>query len=478
MDKLVRFGGTCAAALIALAFSARAASAAGECRVVDVDFTPSEQLQLVAWIEDAAGNYVDTAFITQTTGLRGLGNRTGVMGLNSGPTWPYGDREDVLPIWAHSHGLTFPAVVFQSSNPVDDCNMSRPFAESSTEQYYCRPMQPSEPAWDTGSCASTIFTDKGTFSQTTTSVYPPRGDIVRAQYDSASVDEFAEMNPFDTVSQATPAGDAPYRFTWQVPPDLAAGSYVLRIEVGKEFDFNTTYTEATYPSTQCSFTSFGMPYRGQPSVLYAVPFTLGTATSTSTLDYAGYSDLDGALHAPDATITTDTPGSGASRLRVAIADDSSTYRVRATTRIEDDAIAPFAVGEPTITVEATSAKLAFTAPGDDGDVGTVAGFEIRYLIGDQLDETSFASADRVLPVAPVAPGLVQKVTLANLIANTPYVVGIRAYDNCGHTGPLVIARFETPTVDVGCGCRTTNPGGVLCLAIVLLAFGVRRRRLR
>jgi MYXO-CTERM domain-containing protein len=469
MAACVRF-----APAIALLCLARPAAAAGECRVVDVDFTPSEALQLVAWIEDGAGNYVDTAFITQTTGLRGLGNRTGVMGLNSGPSWPYGDREDVLPIWARAHGLMFPAVVFQSSDPIDDCNMSRAFLESSPELYYCRPMQPTESAWDTGTCASPIYTDKGAFSQTLTSRYPPRGDVIRnVSTDSPSVAEFAELNPFDTVSQATPPGDAPFRFTWQVSPELAPGNYVLRIEVSKEFDFNTTYTESTYPTTQCAFTSYGMPYRGQPSVVYAVPFTLGTIATTSTLDYAGYSDLDGTLHAPDATITTDTPGSGASRLRVAVAPDSSTYRVRATTRIEDDAIAPFAVGAITTTVEPTSAKLAFTAPGDDGDAGIVSGYEIRYLIGDALDEESFASATRVPAVAPVAPGATQTVTLASLRPNTPYVVGVRAYDNCGHTGPLVVTRFETPTVEVGCGCRSTNPGLLVLIGFALL---LRRRR--
>jgi MYXO-CTERM domain-containing protein len=474
MAKLVQNAAICAGAVIAMWCGAQPASAAGECRVVDVDFTPSENLQLVAWIEDAAGNYVDTAFITQTTGLRGLGNRTGYMDLKSGPLWPYGDREDVLPIWAHSHGVTFPAVVFQSSDPLDDCNMSRAFSQSSVEKYYCRPIMPSEPAWDAGTCASTIFTDKGTFSQSATSVYPPRGDINRASTDAPSVEQFADVNPFDTISQATPPGDLPFRFTWQVPPDLAAGSYVLRIEASKEFDFNATYTESTYPTTQCVFTEYGKPYRGQPSVVYDVPFTLGATGATSTLDYAGYSDLDGTLHAPDATITTDTPGSGASRLRVAVADDSTTYRVRATTRIEDDATAPFAVGEPTVTaVEATSAKLTFIAPGDDGDAGIVAGYEIRYLVGDQLDEASFASADRVPAIAPVAPGLVQTLTLASLSPHTPYVVGIRAYDNCGHTGPLVVTRFETPTVEVGCGCRSANPGA---LVVVLFALLLRRRR--
>ncbi len=455
--------------------AARVAAAADECRVVDVDFTPSEKLQIVAWIEDGSGAYVDTAFITQTTGLRGLGNRTGVMDLKSGPLWPYGDREDVLPIWAHSHGLTFPAVVFQSSDPNDDCNMSRAFSQSSTEKYYCRPMEPTEANWDAGTCASQIFTDKGTFSASRTSLYPPRGDITRTTADAPSVEQFAEVNPFDTVSQATPPGDEPYTFTWQVPPELAPGSYTLRVEVSKEFDFNTTYPESLHPTTQCGFDSYGLPYRGQPSVVYEVPFTLGAIGTTSTLDYAGYSDLDGTLHPPDATITTDTPGSGASRLRVAVAADSSTYRVRATTRIEDDSVAPNAVGSPTVSaIEANTAKLTFTAPGDDGDTGVVAGYEIRYLVGDDLDESNFASAERVPAVMPVAPGEKQTVTLANLSANTPYVVGIRALDNCGHTGPLVVTRFDTLTPEVGCGCRTNNPGALVLVGLALLLS--RRRR--
>jgi uncharacterized protein (TIGR03382 family) len=460
-------------AVILVLCATRAAAAAGECRVVDVDFTPSEDLQIVAWIEDAAGNYVDSAFITQTTGLRGLGNRTGVMDLKSGPAWPYGDREDVMPVWAHSHGITFPAVVFQSSDPIDDCNMSRAFTQSSPESYYCRPMLPSEPGWDAGTCASEVFTDKGTFSQTTTSHYPPRGDITRTSTDSASVEQFAEMNPFDAISQATPPGDQPYRFTWQVPPELAAGNYVLRVEVSKEFDFNATYTSSTYPTTQCVFTDYGLPYRGQPSVVFEVPFTLGAVGTTSSLDYAGYGALDGTLHAPDATITTDTPGSGASRLRVAVAPDSSMYRVRATTRIEDDSIAPGAVGTPKLVdVDATTAKLTFIAPGDDGNLGVIAGYEIRYLIGDTLDESNFASADRVPPLVPVPPGTVQTLRLANLSPGTAYTVGIRAYDNCGHIGPLVVAHVETQTVEVGCGCQSGNPGVLVLVCVALL---LRRR---
>ena len=62
--------------------------------------------------------------------------------------------------------------------------------------------------WDTGTCATSAFTDKGTFSPTgETSLYPPRADLSRDPLvDSASVEQYAAENPFDAISQATPAG--------------------------------------------------------------------------------------------------------------------------------------------------------------------------------------------------------------------------------------------------------------------------------
>jgi len=60
-------------------------STAEQCQVVDVDFIPAEAtggpmklpLQLVAWIEDPAGNFIETVFITRQVGTFGLGNRPG-----------------------------------------------------------------------------------------------------------------------------------------------------------------------------------------------------------------------------------------------------------------------------------------------------------------------------------------------------------------------------------------------------------------
>ncbi len=460
------------------------ASADDECRGIDVELTPSPGLQIAAWIEDPAGTYVDTAYITQATGLRGLGNRTGDMNLHSGPMWPYGAREDVLPIWAHRHGLTWPRVVWQYGDgiidgPDDaDANLQTSFGFSSVEPYYCRPMDPRETMWDAGTCATTVFTDKGKLQHELISHYPPRADLTPGRGDSADVSGYAALDPFDAVSRATPPGDAPYRYDWIAPASLANGDYVLRIEVSKEFDFNATYTESTFPTTQSVWQSYGVPYRGQPSVLYEVPFTLDGTTETASTDvYAGYSDLDGNVHPPDATITTDTPGSGASRLRLAVAGDGSMFRARVTTHAEQDAIAPAGIRDLAVTqLEPTSVQLSFIASGDDGDDGTVTGYEIRYRAGYSLDESSFAQATPVNGVEPVAAGGLQTLALAELTPATPYVVGIRAYDNCRHEGPLVVVALETPSAEVsGCGCTSGDPGG---LAIALLALRVRRRRSR
>ena len=78
--------------------------------------------------------------------------------------------------------------------------------------------------------------------------------------------------------------------------------------------------------------SYGYPYRGQPSVVYAIPFTLGPAAKFSTMTPVGFGSVDGTdadpgtLHAMDGSITDDpqgAPGSGADRLRLMAATETS-----------------------------------------------------------------------------------------------------------------------------------------------------------
>src|SRR5690606_21152031 len=172
------------------------------------------------------------------------------------------------------------------------------------------------------------------------------------------------------------------------------------------FDHNATYSTAAYPAPPASgekgiqWASYGLPYRGQPSILYKVPFTIGDTATTATTDaYVGYGDpegKDGAVRPPDSTITTDTPGSGAARLSL-VSDNGLMYRVLVDARPELDYALP---GAPerveTVAVTPTALTLRFVAPGDDGQIGNVSGYEIRYLANRELTEDTF---EQGLPIA-------------------------------------------------------------------------------
>ncbi|MSP62374.1 MAG: hypothetical protein EXR72_18980 [Myxococcales bacterium] len=82
------------------------------CRGVDLHFAPgAPDMQIAVWIETAAGQYVDTAYITRLTGQFGLANRPGAGLLKTDFRWPYGRREMVLPVWAHRRNKHYPKVM-------------------------------------------------------------------------------------------------------------------------------------------------------------------------------------------------------------------------------------------------------------------------------------------------------------------------------------------------------------------------------
>jgi hypothetical protein len=421
-----------------------AAQPESSCRVLQLEMTPTANLQIVAWIEDTKGNYVDTAFITRTTGSYGLGNRPGIMEFDSGPWWPYGRRITTFPVWAGRHGMSWPLVLFQDEN---ERQLSHALSESSRERFYCRPITPEEPMWDATSCASTVYTDKGKLSQDQTSPYPPRSDL---EFDSArdhpSVEEMILLNPFDSVSHATPRGDEPYAATWPVPGDMPDGDYVMWVEVSREFDQNDSYD---YPSPDVAWAEYGAPYRGQPSVLYRTEFTLADKrTEATTLDYAGYGDpegLDAEIRPPDETITTDAPGSGAQRLLVTT-DGDQMFRVRVSTFGSDDDIGPEAPGEVEVTASSpTEISARFAAPGDDGLDGTVAGYEVRYLATGEIGDDNFADgAVADFQAKVVAGGEVQDIDISDLLPRTNYSIGVRAYDECSNVGPVRVFNLTTP----------------------------------
>ena len=508
------------ALLVLLVLAGDARAQVTVCHVVDVKLTPArrtppprfEPPQIVVWLEKPDGTYVDTLYITQETGRYGLGNRPGRFDFNAGPMWPYGRRVTTFPVWAHRKlPQSYPQVIFQNvegvsqqcvsdctssggtqseceakcANPTDcenlvndpsntanpmafascgDNDLSHPFMQSSRELRFCQPLMESDPLWmdaDAMTCATSAFTDKGKFSTTRTSEYPPRIDLVRTSPDSPSIDMYKLLNTFDAVSQATPPPGTQAHVVWPTPQDFAPGDYVMWVEVSEAFDYNASYDDSSYPSPPGTgskaifYYQYGLPYRGQPSVVYRVPFTVSdtTATTAFTAVYAGYGDpegKDGNLRPPDATISTGTPGSGEGRLQL-VSEAGTMYRVLVGSRAEIDYAPPGAPErlEPA-TVGPTSVTLRFIAPGDDGLIGKVVGYEVRYLADRELTADAFDTGTiAAAALTPVDPGGVQTIDLAGLLPETDYWIGVRAYDDCHNNGAVSIVKVTTANRTAG-----------------------------
>jgi hypothetical protein len=437
--------------------TARAERPEGVCVEVSVDFTPASALQIVAWLEKPDGTYVDTLYITQKTGRFGLGNRPGRPDFNTGSpdgdTFPYGRRLQTFPVWANRHGIDFAEVVFQNG---DENNLSHPLAQSSPETAppYCRPLQPTEAEWDAGTCASATYSDKGMLSPTLTTKYPPRSDVTRRPgVDTVDVDLYRALNPFDAVSQATPRGGEPATVTWAAPQSVDYGSYVLFVEASKTYDFNTTYNATTFPSPNVPWAEYGKAWRGQPSVVYQVPFSVADVqTSAVTATYVGYGDPNGesgTLHAPDATITTDTPGSGASRMQL-VSDGSEMYRVRVRTRPEFDTTAPSPVTEVTpVELGSRSVTISWFPAGDDGTAGSAAGYEVRARAGSPITADNFLDSMPVSSTVSYDSAGQPSITITGLLPETDYSIGVRAYDNCFNRSPIATLQITTLDREVG-----------------------------
>jgi hypothetical protein len=491
---------------------ARADQPSGSCRVVDVDFTPGGlpatnkdpeiAPQIVAWLEKPNGEYVATLYITDQTGRYGLGNRPGRFDFNSGPNWPYGRRVTVFPVWANRHGLRFQQVNYQNG---EDFNLSHPAGDSSPEVHFCRPLMQSETTWDAASCPSMVFTDKGVFGSDASALYPPRADVTASPkssggQDSPSVGDYRTTNPFDAVSHASPRLGMETQVSWPIPPTLANGEYHLFVEVALERDFNEFYGPDRYPSpasTEIPWSEYGVAYRGQPSVVYEVTFTIGdTEDIQVSSDYVGYGDpgpdaVNGKtpsyfspgreLHpskdingTPDPTITPNIPGRGASRLLLT-SKGGKTFRVRVDARTEPDLIAPGSPG-PMAVVDTQSggATLSFTAPGDDGMLGTVTGYDVRYQVGSTpISDADFDSANEARFTGKlVRAGDLQTLAINNLLPETPYSFAVRAYDDCHNNGTITTVMFTTAPRKLGevdaCFVATAAYGSVMANDVEML----------
>jgi len=108
-------------------------------------------------------------------------------------------------------------------------------------------------------------------------------------------------------------------------------------------------------------------------------------------------------------------------------------------RYGGDAEAPAAVSDLAVTaVSSNSITLSWTAPGDDGIIGTASAYDLCYATaGPLVSDTDFDNASQLQgePV-PQAVGGAETFTIAGLAPGTTYFFGIKTTDDAGNVSGL------------------------------------------
>jgi len=526
MSRLPSLSIAAAAAVLLTALPSRA-----DDRAVVFAFTPTKHAQIAIWIEAGDGTFLATVGLTQAVSVHGIGNRPGATQMNSGYRWPYGRREGVLPVWAHRRAAApgakpFPRIIFQQ-RPEGYASRTCLY-DSTPDSYFCLSFTQENSrrdGLDVTTCASVFSSDKGRILSAAdvaagytepvavggqlsdrplslTSIYPPRRDFTSCANastvdycmggttacldhpDSATYADRARaaMPEIDAVTMATPPGEREATVMFSVPPSWPDGDYVAYLEINTEGDYNDTFNATTDP-TPCSpwndcsrrddwdswAVTFGYPYRGQPSVVFAVPFALGRAAQFSTMTPKGFGSLDGtdadpgAMHDMDGSISDDplgAPGSGADRLRL-----SQTQ----TSRLDVEVRPCLSLGPPGAPLDVTAepvtdpkhshewAHLHFSVPDNPGAISRyevrtstdphpiVAGDDTSFIQGLPAQAASSNTEALVIPVGQPA-GTPVDVDFGGLRPLTHYWVGIRAVDDCNRPGPHVVAEVTTSKI--------------------------------
>lgn len=456
------------------ALAAAAVLTAGDARAaapvrVEFHFQPVPEAQMAIWLEDQAGRHVADVLVTQATGKLGIANRPGHWNFLSSWRAPYGPRVSVLPVWAHRRGKTYPRIVFYDDPDQDSLGWHE--NTSSAENYFCRPLEEWEQetvAVDTKTCPSpkSFKTDKGAFAATgTTSVYPPRNDLLhRDDLDSEDVGVFAALNDLDAVTAATPSGEAPEFVVMVLSPEvLAHGPLTAFVEINREHDENShwDFDRETDHFVDPRLARYGIEYLGQPSVVYRVEFDPLRRGFHGSAEYAGYGDWDGAtgtLHPPDGTIS-ESDGSGADRLRV-VTLNGDTFRWGVFSygdghdpdpgdgwghHCAPRVLAPV-TGLAARSVAFDEVELSFEIPAQGDTAFELADVRVYQISGDQPLTPDMLGSAQEIPVALdslAPPGQRSTVTVRELWGDYTYQFGVVYTDGCAQRSALASLGFTT-----------------------------------
>jgi hypothetical protein len=482
-------------------------------RVIEIEYTPTRRAQIAVWLASPDGTYLRTLSLTQSVALYGIGNRPGALQMNSGFRWPYGRREGALPAWAHARleapgAQPFRRVIYQDR--LSEGHASRSASDFSPDDHFCLSFNNAttqRDALDAVTCASLFNSDKGrylteadvsagyrepaesapgtsgSYALGLDSLYPPRRDVRRCDeagcYDHPDVDLYNAdarrvMPEIDAVTTATPPGEVAQRLMFTVPDDWTNGTYYVYVEVNVEGDYAPEWGPTQHPtprsdtgvlSEQWDYwaMNYGYPYRGQPSIVYRVPVTIGDTTVAGTTEAMGYGSLEGRgpnageITPMDDSITNDptgAAGSGVDRLRIG----DGGYRVR----VRSQAAEACRLNRPPMDIQGLEvsqyherrdahrfAHLSFVAPSDDEGV---VHYEVRVSDSAITDETTFlmarpanaASLDNVALEVPtdVPAGEAIEVDLGGLAFERHYWIGVRATDACNAASTVTVTEYD------------------------------------
>ena len=518
---------------------------------MELTYTPTARAQIAIWIETGDGTFLRTLRLTDAVARRGIGNRPGALQMNSGYHWPYGRREGVLPIWGHSRltaegAVPFRRVIFQDR--VSEGFASRTSADASRDEFYClsfnrdfsskETLEAIDPTVDAMACPTAFNSDKGRYLteadvlagyaepfenemgidtimrlMDVTSLYPARRDLEDFGGDDHPdarlfVEETRNAMPtIDAVTMATPAGAERIRHQFSLPEEWEEGDYVMYIEVNVEGDYYGSWGPEMYPTPSGDAwdvwaETYGYPYRGQPAILYAIPFRLdalgGIYTTTDPEGYAEIHGMDGAVRPLDGSIANDpegAPGSGADRLMMMDGEiraslqvvptnvcdgptppdacfqqcttDSNCepgficYRDECLDRCNDAVVSPPAIpGNLTAAVDADRSwefvNFSFTAP---SSARAIFDYQVRvartpHEPGTPFDEWGVeakiaAAAEQALVIDPsrYAAGDLVEAKLGHLEPESTYYIGVRAVAECQAAGPVAMTTVETTQIE-------------------------------
>jgi hypothetical protein len=109
----------------------------------------------------------------------------------------------------------------------------------------------------------------------------------------------------------------------------------------------------------------------------------------------------------------------------------------------------------------TSIGLAWTAPGDDGAVGTAASYDLR-MSASPIDSINFAAAAPVAVASPHAGGTAEVAQVSGLAFGTPYHFALRAIDDFGYKGPV---SNDVSVTTLGIPALALSPASLMLVVV-------------